>query len=53
MPDTWALNRDPECFGADADQFNPPRYMDEKGRLLGGPPEAKDDGHFSFGSCGL
>ena len=49
----WELNHDPETYGSDSYEFNPGRYLDEKGRLISGPPGTKDDGHFSFGklSC--
>ncbi|VDB83470.1 unnamed protein product [Peniophora sp. CBMAI 1063] len=45
----WELNRDRETFGMDADDFNPARYLDEKGQLLSKLPGAKDDGHFTYG----
>ncbi|KZV67271.1 cytochrome P450 [Peniophora sp. CONT] len=45
----WELNRDTEFFGPDPDRFNPARYLDEKGCLISGLVEAKDDAHFSFG----
>ncbi|KAI0062483.1 cytochrome P450 [Artomyces pyxidatus] len=45
----WALNRDPELYGADAEHYNPARFIDEKGALLPGPPETKEEGHFTYG----
>ncbi|VDC00549.1 unnamed protein product [Peniophora sp. CBMAI 1063] len=45
----WELNRDPEAFGANADDFNPERYLDEKGKLLPSPMGTKDDGSYTFG----
>ena len=49
IANVWEINRDPECFGGDVEQFNPGRYLDEKGALIAGLTDAKDDGHFTFG----
>ncbi|VDB97878.1 unnamed protein product [Peniophora sp. CBMAI 1063] len=49
IANVWELNRDPETYGPDSYQFNPARYLDEKGRLISGPPGTKEDGHFAFG----
>ena len=43
------MNRDPETYEPDAAQFNPARYIDEKGQLITEAPGSKEDGHFSFG----
>ena len=48
IPNVWELNLDPDLFGADAQCFNPSRYLDNKGQLTSGPPGTKDEGHFSF-----
>ncbi|KAI0066945.1 cytochrome P450 [Artomyces pyxidatus] len=45
----WALNRDPESYGADAEHFNPARFLNEKGELTSGPAETKDEGHHTYG----
>ena len=50
LPNVWELNRDPELFGTDTYNFNPGRYLDEKGQLIPDPPGTKDDGHFTFGT---
>jgi cytochrome P450 len=43
-----ALNRDRDIYGPDADEFNPDRHLDEKGRIA---PVAEDIplGHVTFG----
>ena len=45
----WELNHDPDTYGLDCHEFNPARYLDEKGQLITGPRGTKEDGHFSFG----
>ncbi|KAK7462926.1 hypothetical protein VKT23_007506 [Stygiomarasmius scandens] len=45
IPNVWHLNRDPEIYGPDADQFRPERHLDQQGNLR----DPKDDGHFTFG----
>ncbi|KZV75180.1 cytochrome P450 [Peniophora sp. CONT] len=46
IANVWEMNRDPEIFGADAHQFNPSRYLGERGEAS---PGTRDDGHYSFG----
>ncbi|KAJ3514436.1 hypothetical protein NLJ89_g2382 [Agrocybe chaxingu] len=33
IANVWAINRDPDTYGPDAEVFNPGRYLDEKGQL--------------------
>ncbi|KZV67277.1 cytochrome P450 [Peniophora sp. CONT] len=49
IPNVWEMNHDPQVFGADANDFNPGRYLDDKGEMLPTLPGAKDDGHYTFG----
>ena len=42
------LNFDPEVFGLNAAEFDPARYLDEKGRVQT-PIEGREEGHMSFG----
>ncbi|KZV67278.1 cytochrome P450 [Peniophora sp. CONT] len=49
IPNVWEMNHDPQVFGADAHEFNPGRYLDDKGETLGDLPGLKDDGHYTFG----
>ncbi len=44
----WHMNRDPEIFGKNTDDFDPARYLDASGGTPG-ISELKKDGHFSFG----
>ncbi|KAK7443507.1 hypothetical protein VKT23_015679 [Stygiomarasmius scandens] len=45
----WALNRDPDVYGADADDFNPSRHLDSSGKLAPAVPDTKDENHHTFG----
>ncbi|KAK7449187.1 hypothetical protein VKT23_013333 [Stygiomarasmius scandens] len=52
IPNCYLMNRDTQVYGADANEFNPSRYLDQKtGKLLGGEryPDTKDEGHVTFG----
>ncbi|KAJ7720444.1 cytochrome P450 [Mycena metata] len=44
----WASNRDVEVYGPDAAEFDPGRYLDEKGQLKPALADTKD-GHVSYG----
>ncbi|THU83416.1 cytochrome P450 [Dendrothele bispora CBS 962.96] len=41
----WSINRDPEIYGADAEEFRPERHLNPDGTLK----DEKGDGHFTFG----
>jgi len=45
----WAINRDPEIYGKDADQFRPDRYLNVE---LGGSPldNYDEEGHSTYGA---
>ncbi|KAJ7302126.1 cytochrome P450 [Mycena albidolilacea] len=49
IANVWAMNRDPEVYGHNADLFEPTRHLDEDGRLTVVIPETKDEGHNTFG----
>ena len=49
IANVWELNRDPEVYGADARHFNPARHLDEKGEVMPGPVDSKEESHFTFG----
>ncbi|KAJ7823701.1 cytochrome P450 [Mycena olivaceomarginata] len=49
IANVWAMNRDPEVYGHNADLFEPTRHLDEDGRLTVLIPETKDGGHNTFG----
>ena len=42
------LNFDPEVFGPNAADFDPARYLDEKGQVKT-PIEGREEGHMTFG----
>ncbi|KAF8489337.1 cytochrome P450 [Russula emetica] len=42
LANAWHMNRDPEIFGENAEDFDPARYLDASGDL-------KKDRHFSYG----
>jgi cytochrome P450 len=44
IANVWHLNRDPELYGADAEHFNPARFLDTPC-----PPETKEEGHVTYG----
>jgi cytochrome P450 len=46
FPNAWHMNRDPEIFGKNTDDFDPARYLDAS---WGMAPDFKKDGHFSYG----
>ncbi len=43
------LNSDPEVFGRNAAEFDPTKYLDEKGQVKT-LMEGREEGHMSFGS---
>ncbi|KAJ7797225.1 cytochrome P450 [Mycena olivaceomarginata] len=49
IANVWALNRDPDTYGENADVFEPSRHLDKEGRLTVVIPETKDEGHHTFG----
>ncbi|KAJ7209438.1 cytochrome P450 [Mycena rebaudengoi] len=49
IANVWAMNRDPEVYGHNADLFEPTRHLDGDGRLAVVIPETKDEGHNTFG----
>ncbi|KAI0066941.1 cytochrome P450 [Artomyces pyxidatus] len=49
IANVWALNLDPEVYGADAHEFNPGRYIGENGAVMKGPLHTKEEGHSTYG----
>jgi cytochrome P450 len=46
LANAWNMNRDPEIFGENTEDFEPARYLDASGDIA---PGITKDGHFSFG----
>jgi hypothetical protein len=46
------MNRDPEIFGKNTEDFDPARYLDASGDIAPGVLELRKDGHFSYGFGG-
>ncbi|OCH87846.1 cytochrome P450 [Obba rivulosa] len=49
IANVWAMNRDPEVYGFDAEDFNPDRHLDEKGQLAPAPLDTHEEGHVTYG----
>ncbi|KAL0573549.1 hypothetical protein V5O48_008416 [Marasmius crinis-equi] len=57
IPNIWAMNRDKDVYGPDADMFKPERHLDPDGKLGPSPPDTKPlkigllrpEGNVSFG----
>jgi cytochrome P450 len=49
LANAWHMNRDPEIFGENPEDFEPGRYLDESGDIAPGLTDLKKDGHFSYG----
>lgn len=49
IANVWHLNRDPEIYGEDAAHFNPARHLDADGNIIPGPPDTKEESHFTYG----
>ena len=49
IPNVWQLNRDPDVYGPEADQFIPARHLDASGKMGASPIHTKDEGHVSYG----
>ncbi|THU89093.1 cytochrome P450 [Dendrothele bispora CBS 962.96] len=45
IPCLWSINRDPEVYGSDADEFHPERHLDDNGHLK----DERNEGHVTFG----
>ncbi|KAA1470672.1 cytochrome P450 [Dentipellis sp. KUC8613] len=49
IANVWQINRDPEIYGADADEFNPARHLNSDGQVAPGPADMKEEGHVTYG----
>jgi len=49
IANAWHMNRDPDLFGKNTEDFDPARYLDAHGEMAPGVFELKKDGHFSYG----
>ena len=49
LPNLWLCHHDQALYGDDAAMFNPGRFLDANGKIVTGPPEARDDGHSTYG----
>ncbi|KAH8825921.1 cytochrome P450 [Flagelloscypha sp. PMI_526] len=49
LPSIMGLNYDKTLYGDDADDYNPSRFIDEKGQLKDAVPNTRDEGHISYG----
>ncbi|KAF5370324.1 hypothetical protein D9758_006938 [Tetrapyrgos nigripes] len=46
IPNIWTINRDPQIYGADANEFRPERHLTPDGKRL---KDEKEESHFTFG----
>jgi len=49
IANAWHMNRDPEIFGKNTEDFDPARYLDASGDIAPSVTDLKKDGHFSYG----
>ena len=49
LANAWHMNRDPEIFGKNTEDFDPARYLDASEGMAPGISELKKDGHFTYG----
>jgi hypothetical protein len=49
MVNLWHCHHNLESYGSDAASFYQERFLDERGRLIPGLAETRDDGHSSYG----
>ena len=49
LANAWHMNRDPEIFGENVEDFEPARYLDASGDIAPGLTDLKKDGHFTYG----
>jgi cytochrome P450 len=49
LANAWHMNRDPEIFGNNTDDFDPARYLDPGGGMASGIFDLRKDGHFTYG----
>jgi cytochrome P450 len=49
IPNLWHMNRDPEVYGQNTEDFDPARYLDATGEIAPGESHTREEGHFSYG----
>ena len=49
IPNLWHMNRDPEVYGQNTEDFDPTRYLDATGEMAPGESHIREEGHFSYG----
>jgi cytochrome P450 len=49
LANAWHMNRDPDLYGKNTEDFDPARYLDANGGMAPGTSDLKKDGHFSYG----
>jgi cytochrome P450 len=49
LPNVWYMNRDPKIYGENASHFEPARYLDANGDIIPALPDAKEEGHATYG----
>ena len=52
LANAWHMNRDPEIFGKNTDEYDPARYLDASGDMAPGFFDLKKEGHFTYGFGG-
>jgi len=49
IPNVWAMNNDPDIYGADVNEFNPSRYLDSEGKIKPAIVDTKEESHVTYG----
>ena len=49
LANVWHMNRDPEIYGKNTEDFDPARYLDESGNIAPGISDLTKEGHFTYG----
>ncbi|KAI9454069.1 cytochrome P450 [Lactarius psammicola] len=49
LTNLWQCHRDSSCYGDDAANFRPERFLDAHGEIIPGPAETHEEGHGTYG----